>query len=73
MPEPIRPVPAEPWSDEPAVIIDGYHGTPPIRELDAWTRDVTPPARLLEPRAPASSERPGVPPGRPRAHTRAER
>lgn len=39
---PIKAVPAQPFSDDPAVIIDGEWGTPPIRNLEGFTRDVTP-------------------------------
>lgn len=40
-PREYHPVPAELWSDEPAVIIDGAHFSPPIRDL-SWARDVSP-------------------------------
>jgi hypothetical protein len=42
--EPVVPVPAEPWSEQPAVVLDGAYGTPPIADTPNGTpmKNVTP-------------------------------
>lgn len=48
-PEPISPVPSQPWSTDPAQVLDGSWGTPPLRNLEGWTKDVSPAPALAPP------------------------